>query len=197
MSLPIKPKRVIIVGGMFAGKTSELLNLYTGYKKRGTEVLMLNPGLNTRDVSGEIKSHTGLSESVELFDSEESFSEIIERKKPQIVFIDEVQFVDNIEVLCDKLFKLGISVYMSGLTLDWRGEPFPNTQKILPSCEIRQKFAICRDCGSEQATHSALVNKERIPTNTNDYTKPIIGGAESFKPLCLGCFLEQRPTKQE
>ena len=69
--------------------------------------------------------------------------------KAQVVGIDEAQFFKNdIVGVCNKLANRGKRVIVSGLDMDFNGEPFGAMPHILSIAEkVTKLHAICSDCG--------------------------------------------------
>ncbi len=119
----------------------------------------------------------------------ESFSSHLPLKA---CLIDEVFLLDDalFEVL-DLLQKHGISVYMSGLDRDFRGEYFPlratrgeqkaSMKEIIERCDgLLPLTADCEVCGEPAALTQRLINGEPAP-----YESPtVLIGDEEYQPRC-------------
>ncbi|MGL5694392.1 MAG: thymidine kinase, partial [Peptostreptococcaceae bacterium] len=104
----------------------------------------------------------------------------------QVVGIDEVQFFDEeIVDIAINLANKGIRVIAAGLDMDFKGEPFGPTPKLLATAEFVDKIqAVCSVCGQPATRSQRLINGE--PARYND---PIIqvGAVESYEARCRKC----------
>ena len=79
----------------------------------------------------------------------------------------------------------GIRVIAAGLDMDFKGEPFGPTPKLLAIAEFVDKIqAVCSVCGQPATRSQRLINGE--PARYND---PIIqvGAVESYEARCRKC----------
>ena len=119
--------------------------------------------------------------------NKEEILEILKDEKDvNLVAIDEVQFfdegiIDVVEELVDK----GIRVAMSGLDLDFRGEPFDITAKLLAKSEFITKLqAVCMKCGKPATRSQRIVNGKPASIDSEIIQ---IGEKESYEPRCRRC----------
>ena len=118
-----------IVGAMFAGKTSELLKRILWAKHQNKKIIVIKPSIDNRYSNEKIITHNDLSHecfAMSHWDAVlKKFS--FEKKNVDMVFLDEIQFMDthdtlnNVEVILSK----GIDVVCAGLDQDSRGERRP------------------------------------------------------------------------
>ena len=190
----------VITGGMFSGKTGELIRRVVRAKLGQQKVLSFKADLDNRYDDKKIVSHSGSSiESIAVpataagvMQIEETIKEY-EKKTGHIdvVAIDEVHFFDDSVVdLADKLADRGIRVILAGLDLNFADEPFPPMGRLLAKAEQVDKLhAVCMVCGAE-GTKTQL--KKKFIDSLNE---PIIGGAEKYESRCRSCY--QRYIKTE
>lgn len=194
-----------ITGPMFSGKTEELLRKLKRAEIAGKPSVVFKPTTDTRSGRSKIRSKDG--RSLEAFDVDpenpHKILEILRREEElrverfHIVAIDEAQFFGKNSPLADVVADLafdGYRVYVAGLDLDFRGEPFGVMPEILALAENVLKLpAVCSCCGSFQANYSQrLINNKLAP-----YEAPTIRieGLASYEARCRDCFI--RPEKQE
>ena len=172
-------KLVVNCGGMFSGKTSALLQQGERYLRKKTgKVLYIKPMNDERYSKDEIVTHNGISVEATVMPVCGLSCNV---GKYDIILIDEVQFfekgiIEDIKALLRK----GKTVHVSGLDMDYKGEPFEITTKLMGIADEVNKFrAVCEVCG-EDATFTGKFSKskERIE----------VGGAETYSPLCRKCF---------
>ena len=175
------PQRGIFWGPMFSGKTSELQNLLHRFRHAGQKVVLFNPSHNTRD-NELVSSHDGRKAEAIVFSDIAEIVAYVHEHQPQIVLIEEAQFIDELWSLCNELAKCGVHVFMAALNEDYTGQPWPKIRDMLHTCQVYQTFAVCKRCGSMRASHSALL-KPNI-----DGGNIVIGGDDRFEALCDACF---------
>jgi thymidine kinase len=154
----------VICGPMYAGKTTELLKRVLWAKSgQNRRVKVYKPSFDDRYATESIVSHDGLRvEAISVRSADEITAEKeawIERDgrcvvRPDCVFIDEVQFFtdphfdgDIVEVVRALLGK-GVDVVVTGLDMDWQGQPFSKTAQLGAMADEMVKItANCTVCG--------------------------------------------------
>ena len=169
---------------MFSGKSTELQTVQRRFTHAGMRVLLFNPHINERDRDGLVESHDGSSAVAITFHDALELIQIVINQNPDVVLIEEVHFIPHIRSICVDLNLRGIHVFMAALNEDFEGMPWPHIAEFLHTCEVHQTFAVCKDCGSMRACHSALFSNE-VP----DENSILIGGEDKFKALCNVCFI--------
>lgn len=176
-----------VIGPMYSGKSEELIRRLKRAKIAKQNVVVFKPKIDDRYSKEDVVSHSGnainavpISKSSEIYDYIDS--------KTQVVGIDEVQFFD--EEIVDVAIELadrGIRVIAAGLDMDFKGEPFGPTPKLLAVAEFVDKIqAICSVCGQPANRSQRLIDGK--PAKYND---PIIqvGAVESYEARCRKCHI--------
>lgn len=173
----------VICGGMFSGKTEELIRRLRRAKIAKLSVVIFKPQLDSRFKKEHIVSHNKTEmESILIEDPTKILKLAI---NCQVVGIDETQFFDNkiIEV-CQKLVKDNKRIIIAGLDKDYQGRPFKPMPQLMAEADYLDKLrAICTRCGSP-ASYS-----QRI---TQDLEKIVLGELDKYEPRCRGCFIKPR-----
>lgn len=183
----------VICGSMFSGKTEELIRRLRRAQIADQKVEIFKPKIDVRYDESNVVSHnmnsissTAISNSAELID-------LI--KSPEVVGIDEAQFLDDqLPDVCQQLAKNGIRVIVAGLDMDFRGKPFGPIPNLLAVAEyITKVHAICQHCGN-LATHSYRL------TSREDTL--VLGAKENYEARCRTCFnmgniLKLKPFKDK
>lgn len=200
-------KFTIFTGPMNSGKTGSLLNhLHVAQDALKYRVSVFKPA--TDDRNGDLERVTcrnggswcaipiprlGDNSSSSLF----IFDNIFRNKqmiKPDLVGIDEVQFCDGeIEPVVRYLVSHGIEVAVSGLNRDFRGEPFPAMESLMPlATRIETLTARCTHknnnhqvCGADASMTQRLIDGK--PASYNSPTVVIEGKDKniSYEARCL------------
>jgi len=185
----------IIVGPMFSGKTSKLINIYNKYKYCNLNVKVINYVFDNRYTDTEIlythdkrKVPCILSErlsDVYNFDTGLGYINNVNANtfdETKIILINESQFFKDIV----HWVKLAISpphnkiVYMSGLDGDFKRNVFGNWLELIPMCDTIKKItSICSDCKLKDAIFSHRI--------INDTRQELIGN-DIYIPLCRLCY---------
>jgi thymidine kinase len=172
----------VICGGMFSGKTEELIRRVRRAQIARQKVQVFKPEIDKRFANERVTSHNGQD-----FDAMPCVNSMMVYQciapGTTVVAIDEAQFFDDelIEVTA-KLATHGIRVIIAGLDLDFRGIPFgPMPELMCLAEDVTKLHAICVVCGEEACRTIRLVNG--LPASYDD---PIImvGAAESYEPRC-------------
>jgi thymidine kinase len=174
----------IIMGCMFAQKTTELLKRIRRYESIGYKVHVVNFHHDTRYGNNCISSHdidkhpaTPLAELGDLSDEEIG--------KYNVLVIDEGQFFpDLFKKVTEWVDKFKIHVVVSGLDGDSERRPFGDMLRLIPHAEeIVRLNAYCAKCRDGTVAHFSCrlkPSKEQVS----------IGAADQYAPMCRKHFLE-------
>jgi thymidine kinase len=175
----------VICGGMFSGKTEELIRRARRAYIAGQGVIIAKPALENRYSGDEIVSHNKNAMESILAATADQIVSLAGSVK--VVCIDEAQFFDNELVdVANKLANNGKRVIIAGLDMDFKGRPFEPMPQLLAIAEyITKLHAICVESG-RMASYSQRVvdNKDRV----------LIGEQEAYEPRARHCF---RPPVDE
>ena len=170
-----------IVGAMFAGKTSELLKRILWEEHQGRNILVLKPKIDNRYAEQLISTHNNLShECFAMNDWLEAKSKFeINKKNFDIIFLDEIQFMDSKDTIkeVENFLQQGIDVVCAGLDQDSRGKPWETSSMLLGlSDKILKIYGFCNVCGVE-------ATKTYRKTEGGERTQ--VGAANIYEPRCL------------
>ncbi|RAL23463.1 thymidine kinase [Thermoflavimicrobium daqui] len=175
----------VICGGMFSGKSEELIRRIRRARIAKLEVQAFKPVIDDRYHREAIASHNGLiAEAKTIHTAAEILANV--SPKTDVIAIDEVQFFDE-EILdvCQELANQGKRVICAGLDQDFRGKPFGPTPLMLAVAEhITKLQAICMKCGGPASRTQRLIDGR--PASEED---PIIqvGAKEQYEARCRHC----------
>lgn len=182
----------LVMGPMFAGKTTYLINKVNELVQKGIpidNILLVNHSSDSRYDIGKICSHDGLvidSYSMEnLYQLNiKTHSDCFSNKK--YLFIDEGQFFNDLyETILNimELFKKekrSLVIYVFGLDGDFQQKPFNNGSRLLeliPYCnsitKLQSKCYICK--------LPASFSKRLIQSNL----QILVGGTNIYQPSCF------------
>ena len=170
-----------IVGAMFAGKTSELLKRILWAKHQNKKIIVLKPSIDNRYSNEKIITHNDLSHDCYAMTKWSNALKTFKFTKDEVdvVFLDEIQFMDTKETLynVDIILNNGIDVVCAGLDQDSRGKPWETSSMLLGlSDKILKIYGFCNVCGVEA---TKTYRKEEGGERTQ------VGAANIYEPRCL------------
>ncbi len=172
----------VICGSMFSGKTEELIRRVRRAQIAQQEIQVFKHNIDTRYHQTRVTSHSGQDFVAHPVTCAAEIKSGL-RPETTVVAIDEAQFFDaDLVRLVEDLAAEGIRVIISGLDMDFRGEPFgPMPQLMSVAEEVQKLHAICMECGEDASRTQRLINGEPA-----DYDDPIImvGASEVYVARC-------------
>ena len=170
-----------IVGAMFAGKTSELLKRILWAKHQNKKIIVIKPNIDNRYSQEKIITHNDLSHECFAMKSWQNVNEnfILDRKNTDVIFLDEIQFMDTIETIenIENILHKGIDVVCAGLDQDSRGKPWETSSMVLGlSDKIIKIYGFCNVCGMEAT---------KTFRKTEGGGRKQVGAANIYEPRCL------------
>ena len=169
----------VICGSMFSGKTEELIRRLRRARIANQRVEIFKPSSDQRYHDSDVVSHDANSiTSTPVIHA----SDIIPLSaNVDVIGIDEAQFFDEaLPNVCQTLALRGVRVIISGLDMDFRGQPFGPMPQLLAVAEyITKLHAICPHCGN-LATHSYRLSDEKDTV--------VLGEKDKYEPRCRICY---------
>ena len=184
----------LILGPMFAGKTSRLIDIYNFCKKAGFKVLVLNHTLDTRYGTNCLSTHDKISipckQLTKLHDILKTNLE--EFNEAHVILINEGQFFEDIVPFCIYCAESTIKpkqIHVAGLDGDFERNKFGNILDLIPYCNSVKKLTpICSSCNKgvfALFTHRTSSESEQTCIGTNNYIS-----------LCRGCYLIENQNSE-
>lgn len=177
-----KGKRIAIVGCMFAGKTEELFRRLTLEKFAERKTVVFKHTKDTRCPPDRIETHDGRAHpATSIADTDLLYSTILAGM--DVVAIDEVQFFDpDILNVIRALTDAGIDVFATGLTTDFRGQPYKHVPQLMAIAdEVTILTAVCMKCKRKGANRTQLLAAP--PAEGQDK----VGGKGMYEARCRDC----------
>lgn len=172
----------LIVGPMFAGKSTMLLKLVRQNQSNGTRVLLVKPAVDTRYTAGMVSTHTGDSLPCKTVTSLESLRASLDEESAwesiSTIAIDEAQFfpdlVDFVVEAADLHHK---TVLVAGLDSDFQRKRFGQVHDLLQHADSITKLAArCVECKAP-----AIYTRR---TACEHQEQQLIGGSDVYSPVC-------------
>lgn len=175
----------VICGGMYSGKSEELIRRVKRAKIARLKIQVYKPLLDSRYNQANVVTHNGdEAEAVAVPDSGVLFSLV--EDDTEVVAIDEAQFFDlGLVDVCRRMADAGKRIIVAGLDMDFRGQPFGPTPALMAMSEYVDKLqAICMQCGNPANRTQRLVNGK--PAKATEPTI-LVGASESYEARCRRC----------
>lgn len=172
----------IILGPMFSGKTSKLLEIYQQCILSNISVLVINHSSDLRYSDTMLSTHN--KEMIPCVLTTRLF-EINEFNSYEVILINEGQFFNDLFDWTKQMVeKYNKKVYVCGLDGDSSRNRFGQMLDLIPISDkvtkLRSLCAICKNGTKAPFTLRTTVNHEQI----------LIGNEDSYKPACRMCYLQ-------
>ena len=170
----------LIIGCMFAQKTTELLRRVRRYKSIGYKVLVVNYSADTRYGKDCIASHDKEFEKAICVDHLAAIDEIVRSGLYNVVVIDEGQFFPDLYSYSTAWADhLSIHIVVAGLDGSSKREPIGDMLLLIPHAEeVERLNAFCSMCSNGTiAVYSKYIGKAVDGVIA-------VGGADQYRPVC-------------
>lgn len=187
MSSPIG-KLHLILGPMFSGKTTKLIEIYNENQEKNKQVVAINYDADRRYHDSLLSTHDKVMIPC-IFT--ESIADVLQHPSitvSDIILINEGQFFPDIyETVLMLVEQLGKTVYICGLDGDFQRNRFGDLLSLVPFCDSVIKLsARCNIC-NEPAIFSKRITCE---------TAQVVIGSTNYIPVCRACYHVSNPIVQ-
>ncbi|EEF28513.1 thymidine kinase a [Ricinus communis] len=170
----------VIVGPMFAGKTTALLRRINSEGSNGRNVAMIKSSKDTRYARDSVVTHDGLKFPCWALPDLSSFRDKLGHDAYQridVIGIDEAQFFEDLYDFCSKAADHdGKTVIVAGLDGDYLRRSFGSVLDVIPLADnVTKLTARCELCGKR----AFFTLRKTAETQTE-----LIGGADMYMPVC-------------
>lgn len=191
------PHFTFIFSAMGGTKTRELLSVDWNFRVDcGLDSYVMKPFIDNRDGFDVIRSRDGGERKVDLvvYHNTNIF-ELVKERMPDIILVDEVQFMkkEHILDLKDIKNKLRIPVIAYGLKNDFQNEMFEGTKyTFLYADKFKQLKTVCRLCQNTATMNMRLL--DGIPVFEGEQVELGVSTKESNKKkqnylsVCSECY---------
>lgn len=177
----LRPHIELIVGPMFAGKSTELLRLLKRHEIAHRSVYAIkhvNDKRNGADRQGLLNSRDGAEmRHAVVLDALSAFD--LRAVANSVIGVDEIQFFDTDDAreFCEEAVAMGNIVIFSGLSSTHERKAWPTVAAVEALAEsVTRLSAICCDCG-EAAAFTVKVGGDFNATSE-------VGGEAKYLPMC-------------
>lgn len=181
----------IILGPMFSGKTSRLIEMYSKfYHLSNCDITVVNHIIDDRYSSDHMSTHDQrkipciFTEKLDMIVEKIKQSKSEHKNKQQIVLINEAQFfTDLFESVITMVDNHKCLVVLCGLDGDFQRKKFGSVLDLIPYCDKVEKLhAFCSKCDNiKPALFSQRLSEE---------TEQNVVGSSNYVPLCRDCYLK-------
>jgi thymidine kinase len=170
----------LILGPMFSGKTTRLVQHYKKFSYIGRKVAVINYADDTRYHESLLSTHDKIMIPCVFARTLASVKDTIENS--DVVLINEGQFFEDIyEAVLEMVEVNHKSVYICGLDGDFKRNKFGRLLDLIPYCdEISKLTSLCAYCKNG----TPGIFSHRI---TNE-TSQVVIGTDNYVPLCRNCY---------
>jgi len=174
----------LIIGPMYAGKSTELIRIINRYKCLEKNIIVINHTFNNRYGSSGLTTHNKEKFDQCLIVSKLGSIEDNSLKDKDVIIIEELQFFeDAYDIIIDWCDNKGKIVIAAGLDGDFKRNPFGDVLRLIPHAEkITKLSALCKKCGDGTLAHFT----NRI---TNDDETTLVGSDDIYQAVCRAHYL--------
>lgn len=182
----------LIVGPMFSGKTSKLLEIYKQCKFCNISVVIINYDLDKRYHDTLLSSHDKImapciqaNKLSEIWKSEINKDEYEQILNSDVILINEGQFFDDLYDVVVDILKYNKKIYIGGLDGDFERKKFGKMLDLIPLCDkITKLVSLCSICkDGTPGIFSMRLTKEKEQT---------IIGSDNYIPVCRKCYEDNK-----
>lgn len=179
----------IILGPMFSGKTSRLVQLFKTHSYIGKKIAVINHASDTRYTDTMLSTHDKtmipclfISDLKEVWENPTTTYHNNIRDADTIL-INEAQFFPGLkDIVLEMVETFGKYVVICGLDGDFKRNPFGEILSLIPYCDSVEKLsALCAKCRDGTAgIFSNRISKEE---------DQVVIGSDNYQPLCRNCYI--------
>ena len=171
----------MIIGPMFSGKTSKLVQIYKQCKLCEISVLPINH-LSDHERNPEKGSFLVNHDNIQIpCVATDTLSEL-STDNYRVILINEGQFFHDLVPFVKEQIQRKKQIYIAGLDGDFQQNVFGDILKLIPLCDKVEKLSSL--CGICKNGNPGIFSK-RI---SREMTQTVIGGSEKYIPVCRICY---------
>ena len=177
----------IILGSMFSGKTSRLVEIYKQCKFCNIPVIVVNHSCDNRYDDELLSTHDKIKipciKTNNLFEflNKYYFNNDNDVKNTEVILINEGQFFSDLYEVVDDMLQKGKKVYVCGLDGDFKRNKFGQMLDLIPLCDkVTKLTSLCSICkNGTPGIFSKRITTEKEQT---------IVGSDNYIPVCRICY---------
>jgi thymidine kinase len=176
----------IILGGMYAGKTSRLVEIYKQCKFCNISVAVINHSIDTRYDDELLSTHDKIKIPCIKTDTllkllSDNLSNTNNIYSSEVILINEGQFFSDLEEFVILLLSKGKKIYVCGLDGDFERKKFGQILDLIPLCDkVTKLTSLCSICkNGTPGIFSKRITEE---------TQQTVVGSDNYIPVCRKCY---------
>jgi thymidine kinase len=186
----------LILGGMYAGKTSRLVEIYKQCKFCNISVSVINHSIDSRYDDKLLSTHDKImipciktDRLLELLTinisstthDEDNDSNANDINASEVILINEGQFFPDLEEFVITMLSKGKKIYVCGLDGDFERKKFGKILDLIPLCDkVTKLTSLCSICkNGTPGIFSKRISNE---------TEQTVVGSDNYIPVCRKCY---------
>ena len=183
----------LILGPMFSGKTSKILDLYKQCEFSNIPVVVINHTSDKRYSETMLSTHdlkmipciqaSSLCDAMEILEIKNKISDAT------VILINEGQFFKDLYEWTEMMIETNHKeIYICGLDGDFNRNKFGQILDLIPLCDKVTKLkSLCSMCkNGTKALFSLRVTEEK---------EQVLIGSDCYKPVCRACYNKYHKNK--
>lgn len=188
----------LILGPMFSGKTSRIVEIYKQCNFCNISVAVINHTIDNRYDDVLLSTHDKVkipcikterltdvwAESIDLEDDLSNIHRVEEKFKvatSDVILINEGQFFEDLYEIVVEMLKQNKKVYICGLDGDFERKRFGQILDLIPLCDkVTKLTSLCSLCKNGTPGIFSM----RLTPETNQ----TVVGSENYIPVCRKCY---------
>lgn len=191
----------LIIGPMYAGKTSKLIDIYKQCLFCNIPVVVINHSLDSRYDNTLLSTHDKImipciktNKLTDIYDFKNRITNDSEKiindnnyalktkiDEARVVLINEGQFFEDLSECVEDMLKKGKKIYIAGLDGDFERKKFGQIVDLIPLCDkITKLTSLCSMCKNG----TLGIFSKRL---TNEKEQTVIG-SDNYIPVCRKCY---------
>lgn len=180
----------IILGSMYSGKTSRLIEIYKQCTFCNISVAVINHSIDDRYDEELLSTHDHVKipciKTERLFNvytdlDSNNFTDKFQLARSSVILINEGQFFPDLEEFVKKLLQHNKKVYVCGLDGDFERKKFGQILDLIPLCDkVTKLTSLCGMCkNGTLGIFSKRISCEQMQT---------VVGTDNYIPVCRSCY---------
>lgn len=171
----------LIIGPMYASKTSKLVEIYKQCKFCNISVTVINHSIDNRYDDDLLSTHDKIKipciKTEKLFDIKETFKVATS----EVILINEGQFFPDLEDFVKMLLENNKKIYVCGLDGDFERKKFGQILDLIPLCDkVHKLSSLCSLCkNGTKGIFSMRLSGEK---------EQMVVGSDNYIPVCRYCY---------
>ena len=170
----------LIIGPMYSGKTSKLLEIYKQCKFCNIGVSIINHSIDNRYHDTMVSSHDKImAPCLQAKNLNDIWND--ELKNSDVILINEGQFFPDLYEMVVEMLASKKKIYICGLDGDFERKKFGTILDLIPLCDkVTKLTSLCSQCkDGTPGIFSMRLTSEKEQT---------VVGSDNYIPVCRKCY---------